>query len=391
MIERSPGPFRRASSARLRCGISRPGGSSTISHCLRRRSKSRSIPRARACSRRRSASSCCGTPRAVRSSPASGRKPNSCCRRCFPADGGYVAIAERVDGGSPLYSVLLSADASLVTTIEGAAETQGWELGPGGRYLALQGPETTVNPRRRDAPRRRARTSRTRTRRRPAPARERRDDALDRRSRRRRSTAWPLAASAERGRPLGRTAAAASVSASADARRLAFARVDGCDRRARRRGRRGASSPAVAALGARDGHAAFGERHGARDSKRRRAQVVATGRRRPWRRERSPSARCPRRWRSTARATSSPSGSASGQLQLGPVAAAAEARDSLAFFGHRGRHHPRGGTERRPRFGRDEAVTMASFASGISLPARRRAAVAKALCGRTGDDSRVEQ
>ena len=36
------------------------------------------------------------------------------------------------------------------------------------------------------------------------------------------------------------------------------------------------------------------------------------------------------------RATSSPSGLASGQLQLGPVAAAAEARDSLSFFGHRG-------------------------------------------------------
>ena len=62
----------------------------------------------------------------------------------FSADGGYVAIAERVDGASPLYSVLRSADASLVASIEGLPEAQGWELGPGGRYVALQGPETVV-------------------------------------------------------------------------------------------------------------------------------------------------------------------------------------------------------------------------------------------------------
>ena len=39
----------------------------------------------------------------------------------FSADGAYVAIAERVDGASPLYSVLRSADGSLVTTLRGPA------------------------------------------------------------------------------------------------------------------------------------------------------------------------------------------------------------------------------------------------------------------------------
>jgi WD40 repeat protein/subtilisin-like proprotein convertase family protein len=144
----------------------------------------------------------------------------------FSADGGYVAIAERVEGANPIYSVLRSADGSLVGTIEGAQDVQAWELGPGGRYVALQGPETVVRvvETRRGAELRRLPHSQ---------AVERllhsNDGALlitvDRAGA---ITSWPLAlASAGLGRPLGRTVAAATVSASADGRRLAFTRDDG--------------------------------------------------------------------------------------------------------------------------------------------------------------------
>ena len=144
----------------------------------------------------------------------------------FSADGGYVAIAERVEGANPLYSVLRSADGSLVSTIDGTPDAQAWELGPGGRYVALQGPETVV------------RVVETRRgvelRRLPhANAVERlihsNDGAMlvtvDRAGA---ITSWPLAlASAGLGRPLGQTVAAATVSASADGARLAFTRDDG--------------------------------------------------------------------------------------------------------------------------------------------------------------------
>jgi WD40 repeat protein len=144
----------------------------------------------------------------------------------FSADGGYVAIAERVDGANPLYSVLRSADGSLVGTIEGAPDAQRWELGPGGRYVALQGPETVVRvlETRRGAELRRLPHS----------------HAVERLLHSNDGAAlvtvdgvgaiasWPLAlASAGLGRPLGRTIAAASVSASADGRRIAFTREDG--------------------------------------------------------------------------------------------------------------------------------------------------------------------
>jgi WD40 repeat protein/subtilisin-like proprotein convertase family protein len=144
----------------------------------------------------------------------------------FSADGGHVAIAERVEGANPLYSVLRSADGSLVSTIEGAANAQDWELGPGGRYIAVQGPETVVRvfETRRGAELRRLPHS----------------DAVERLlhsndgamlvtvDRAGAIASWPLAlASAGLGRPLGRTVAAATVSASADGRRLAFTRADG--------------------------------------------------------------------------------------------------------------------------------------------------------------------
>jgi WD40 repeat protein/subtilisin-like proprotein convertase family protein len=144
----------------------------------------------------------------------------------FSADGGYVAIAERVEGANPLYSVLRSEDGSLVSTIDGLPDAQGWELGPGGRYVAVHGPETVVRvlETRRGAELRRLPH---------AHAVERllhsNDGAMlvtvDGAGT---IASWPLAlASAELGRPLGRTASAASVSASADGRRLAFTRDDG--------------------------------------------------------------------------------------------------------------------------------------------------------------------
>jgi WD40 repeat protein/subtilisin-like proprotein convertase family protein len=144
----------------------------------------------------------------------------------FSADGDYVAIAERVEGENPLYSVLRSADGSLVSTIDGLPDAQGWELGPGGRYVAVRGPETVLRvlETRRGAELRRLPH---------AHAVERllhsNDGAMlvtiDSAGT---IASWPLAlASAELGRPLGRTASAASVSASADGRRLAFTREDG--------------------------------------------------------------------------------------------------------------------------------------------------------------------
>jgi WD40 repeat protein/subtilisin-like proprotein convertase family protein len=62
----------------------------------------------------------------------------------FSADGAYLAIAERVEGAPPLYSVLSAVDGSLLTTIEGRDGADGWVLGPGARYLALLGPRNTV-------------------------------------------------------------------------------------------------------------------------------------------------------------------------------------------------------------------------------------------------------
>ena len=58
----------------------------------------------------------------------------------FSTDGGYVAIAERVDGANPLYSVLRSADASLVASIEGVPDADGWELVPEDATSLCKGP-----------------------------------------------------------------------------------------------------------------------------------------------------------------------------------------------------------------------------------------------------------
>ena len=145
----------------------------------------------------------------------------------FSTDGSHVAIAERVDGANPLYSVLRSADASLVATFEGMPDAQGWELGPGGRYVALQGPEMLIRVL---EARRGAELMR-------APHRQavqrllHLDDGsvlvtVDAAGT---IAAWSTAPAppAAIGREAGHTAAAASVSASADGRRLAFTRDDG--------------------------------------------------------------------------------------------------------------------------------------------------------------------
>ncbi|HEX6999754.1 MAG TPA: AAA-like domain-containing protein [Gammaproteobacteria bacterium] len=52
-------------------------------------------------------------------------------------DGDYVAIAERVDGGEPLISLLRVEDGALVASIDGMQEIEDWVLGPQARYLAL--------------------------------------------------------------------------------------------------------------------------------------------------------------------------------------------------------------------------------------------------------------
>ena len=251
----------------------------------------------------------------------------------FSADGGYVAIAERVDGGSPLYSVLRSADASLVATIEGAAETQGWELGPGGRYLALQGPETTIRV--------------VETRRGGELGRLAHAHAIDRLlhasdgttlltvDRAGEMTAWPLArmrcaAGRWDARPRRRASARRPTRDG-----LAFARIDG----------------SIAVLDVATG----AELHrlrlprsvpvtGTQLSASGTDLVTRSGAELKWWRL-APQTTVPLAQPvgalPTALAIDRTSdviavGLASGQVQLGPVAAAAEARDSLAFFGHRG-------------------------------------------------------
>lgn len=62
----------------------------------------------------------------------------------FSTDGAYLAIAERVDGAPPLFSVLRAEDGSFVASFEGATDVERWELGPGARYVALLGPGHVV-------------------------------------------------------------------------------------------------------------------------------------------------------------------------------------------------------------------------------------------------------
>lgn len=144
----------------------------------------------------------------------------------FSADGAYVAIAERVEGANPLYSVLRSDDASLVTSIEGPAGVERWELGPGGSYVALLDAADSVRL--------------LQMRRGAQPERLAHDRPIARLLHAQGSaalvtvddqgaiTSWPLAGSAAREpRRLGRTTSPAGVSIAAEGVRLAFTRGDG--------------------------------------------------------------------------------------------------------------------------------------------------------------------
>ncbi|MGD8324306.1 MAG: AAA-like domain-containing protein [Gammaproteobacteria bacterium] len=53
------------------------------------------------------------------------------------SEGGYVAIAERVDGAEPLFSLIRISDGRLVSSITGRSDLHSWLLGPEARYLAL--------------------------------------------------------------------------------------------------------------------------------------------------------------------------------------------------------------------------------------------------------------
>ncbi len=55
----------------------------------------------------------------------------------FSADGGFVAIAERVEESPPLLSLLRAEDGTLLASVAGVAGAKRWWLGPGGRYFAL--------------------------------------------------------------------------------------------------------------------------------------------------------------------------------------------------------------------------------------------------------------
>jgi WD40 repeat protein/subtilisin-like proprotein convertase family protein len=247
----------------------------------------------------------------------------------FSADGAYVAIAERVDGASPLYSVLRSADASLVATFEGPPDAQGWELGSGGRYVALQGPDSIIRV--------------LETRRGAERARLVHAEAVERLlhppdgaslvtvDRTGAIAWWPLGVPVARA--LGRTADAASVSASADGRRLAYTRDDG----------------AVAVLDVATGVELYRLRlpralppTGTQLSTDGAQLVTHSGSLlKSWSLPSKPEVAGNARLESapTALALDRTSdllavGLASGQLQLAPVAASAPG--SLAFFGHRG-------------------------------------------------------
>jgi subtilisin-like proprotein convertase family protein/WD40 repeat protein len=248
----------------------------------------------------------------------------------FSADGAYVAIAERVDGGNPLYSVLRSSDASLVTSIEGPADVESWELGPGARYFALVGPASVV----------RVVDSRR--------GEELVRVALDRALARLLHTAdgellvtvdeagaiasWPLVRDS-RERSLGRSAVATGVSIAAEAGRLAFPRGDG----------------SVAVVDARTGAALFDLRM-PRTTEAMATELAADGSALV-----TQSGNSFRLWRLPSRVVSAPPpsvvptalgldrggeiaavGLPSGQLAVGTVAQLAGLSADLAFVGHRG-------------------------------------------------------
>src|SRR5690606_38073739 len=56
----------------------------------------------------------------------------------------YAVIAERLESGGALYSLLRAEDGELMASISGVAGVRGWVRGPRARYLALLGPWRVV-------------------------------------------------------------------------------------------------------------------------------------------------------------------------------------------------------------------------------------------------------
>jgi WD40 repeat protein len=143
----------------------------------------------------------------------------------FSVDGGYLAIAERVEGGAPLFSLLSALDGALLASVDGVDGAQSWLLGPGARYLALLGPSDRVrvlDPRRGVEL---ATLQHSREVRRLLPpsgggSLVTIDSAGDIR-------AWDLASRVPAGRVLGTAADADSASLSADGRDLAYTAPSG--------------------------------------------------------------------------------------------------------------------------------------------------------------------
>ncbi len=66
-------------------------------------------------------------------------------------DGQYVAIAEHLETGAVLYSLLRAEDGELVASVEGISNARDWVLGPQARYLIVLGPgrlASVLDPRR---------------------------------------------------------------------------------------------------------------------------------------------------------------------------------------------------------------------------------------------------
>ena len=143
----------------------------------------------------------------------------------FSVDGGYLAIAERVEGDAPLFSLLSAIDGALLASVAGVDGAQSWLLGPGARYLALLGPQDRVRV---FDPRRGVQLAilqHAHEVRRLLPLADGAslvtiDSAGDIR-------AWSLGSNASAGRLLGTTADPASASASADGRDLAYTASSG--------------------------------------------------------------------------------------------------------------------------------------------------------------------
>ncbi|MGD8810241.1 MAG: AAA-like domain-containing protein, partial [Gammaproteobacteria bacterium] len=66
-------------------------------------------------------------------------------RPALSRDGGYVAIAERVEEDEPLFSLIRIGDGQLVASVSGHAQATSWVLGPEARYLALLDGSHTIS------------------------------------------------------------------------------------------------------------------------------------------------------------------------------------------------------------------------------------------------------